>query len=804
MTLDPYAAPGSDTIDFLKPALEFAARGWRVLPVHEGEKRPALSDWPNLASTDAKQIVDWWIQFPHRNIGLATGTGSGFFVLDIDPKNGGSETLAVLENDNGQLPRTYSVRTGSGGRHYYFRMPDFELGNSPGQLKGTGIDVRGDGGQVVAPPSVTAVGAYSVLRDDAIAEAPEWLLSLLKPRHGLQVLPGGGGEIAEEDRPALQRYVANAIQAACAEVATTTLERNNTLNNQVLGLAGIAAHDASLVDRDALYEAMHDACVANGLIRDDGRHAFRQTFQSAWTAGLMKPRLNWPPQLASSNLYFGAFPTAGRTLPVVNISSRKLNELVDEVLDNIAAANDTDPEIFVHGSEVVKVVGQPVRTVALDANMLAYEADERMHFEKSQPRGGLAVANAPARVVDTIMSMPTKPFPPLTRLSYTPFFSPSGRYVDEPGYDAEAQTYYAPPPGLTVPEIPAEPTRGQVEASKAFIMQNILVDFPFVTEADRAHALALMLLPFVRDMIDGPTPLHNIEAPTPGSGKGLLMKVLLLPSTGGRHVTCGAGADNEEWEKRLVSFLRLSPQALVIDNVNEKVSSGFLCTALTEPEVSSRLLGASTQVTMPVRTVWVMTANNPKFSDEVIRRTARIRVDAGVERPEDRSGFRHADLASWASAHRGELIAACCTMIRGWVAQGAPENVPAKPLGSFEHWHAVMSGLLEYLQVPGLLENKEEFITTSDDESLAWDSLVSMMAHRLTPQGLPAEFSSAELAEMVLDAGISIDLGRGDNKALMMGRELAKQRDRWHSGRQFRKKISRGKTYWYLVGTGEL
>lgn len=801
MTYDPNIAPGSDNIDFTGPALEYARRGWRVLPVHEGEKRPALSDWPSLASADAHQVADWWLQFPHRNIGLATGSRSGFFVLDIDPKNGGADALAVLEDQNGRLPRTYSVRTGSGGRHYYFKMPDWDLGNSPGQLKGTGIDVRGNGGQVIAPPSVTAVGSYAVLQDAPVAEAPEWLLALLKPRNELRVVASDGVTVVPEaDRPALQRYVDNAIRAACAEVAAATEDRNNTLNNQVLSIAGVAAHDAGLVDREEFSDAMQDACVANGLIRDDGARSFRQTFQSAWTAGLTKPRQQWPPALIGNGLFL-PFPQRS-SLPVVNISSRKLNELVDEVLDNIAAANDSDPELFIHGSEVVKVVGQPVRTVALDANMLAYEADQRMHFEKNQPRGGVAVANAPARTVDTIMSLPTKPFPHLTRLSYTPYFSPSGRYVDQPGYDREAQTYYAPPPGLSVPEIPAEPTSAQVMRARDFVLQNLLVDFPFVGEPDRAHAVALMLLPFVRSMIDGPTPLHNIEAPTPGSGKGLLMKVLLMPAMGGRHVTCGAAADNEEWEKRLVSFLREAPQAIVVDNVNDKVSSGFLCMALTEPEISSRILGATKTVLMPVRTVWVMTANNPKFSDEVIRRTIRIRVDAGVERPEDRSGFRHADLAAWASGHRGELIAAVCTMIRGWVAQGSPENVPAKPLGSFERWHGVMSGLLEYLEVPGLLENKSEFVTTSDDEATAWGALVNMMRGSVDPYGNPRRWTSLELADMVTDAGLSIELGNGQNRALMMGRELAKQRDRWHDGLQFRKTASNGKTYWMLRGNG--
>lgn len=796
MTLDPYAAEGSDSIDFLREASAYAARGWRVLPVHEGEKRPALNDWPNQASTDPRQVADWWLQFPNRNIGLACGAGSGFFVLDIDPKNGGNETLAALVGENGALPRTRTVRTGSGGTHYYFAMPDFDLGNSPGQLKGTGIDVRGNGGQVVAPPSVTALGSYSVEMDAPIVAAPAWLLEMLKPRADLHVVATSGPVLAPEDRPALLAYVESAITSAARTVESATEERNNTLNNQVLSLAGIAAHDATLVDRDDVYEAMLSACTTNGLIRDDGKHAFRQTFQSAWSAGLTKPRQQWPPRLVGANLYFGAFPH--RQLPVVNVSGRKLNELVDEVLDNIAATNNEEPLLFIHGSEVVRVIGQPAKTTALDAHTLAYEADERMHFEKQQPRGGVAVANAPARVIDTIMSLPEKPFPDLTRISFTPYFSPSGRYVSRPGYDDEAQTFYSPPPGLNIPEIPDYPTPSQVASARSFIVDNILVDFPFVSDADRTHALALMLLPFVRSMIDGPTPLHNIEAPTPGSGKGLLMKALLTPAVGGRHVTCGAASDNEEWEKRLVSFLRLSPQALVIDNVNDKVTSGFLCTALSEPEVSSRLLGASTQVTVPVRTVWVMTANNPKFSDEVARRVVRIRVDAGVERPEDRSGFRHADLRAWAAAHRGELIAACCTMIRGWVTEGAPRDLPAKPLGSFEDWHSTMSGLMSYLQMSGLLSNKEEFLSASDDESSAWESLVHILETCLTPTGGAREWSAGEIADIVTDSGLSIELGRGDNKALMMGRELAKQRDRWHAGWKFDKHKVNGRTYWRL------
>jgi hypothetical protein len=396
------------------------------------------------------------------------------------------------------------------------------------------------------------------------------------------------------------------------------------------------------------------------------------------------------------------------------------------------------------------------------------------------------------------MSLPEKPFPKLTRISYTPYFAPSGRLVTEPGYDAEAQTFYAPAPGLVVPDIAERPTREQALRALDYVDRELLHDFPFVGTADKAHALGLMLLPFVRDMIAGATPLHDIESPAPGSGKGLLMKVLLMPAVGGRQLTAGAAHEGAEWEKRLISFLRLSPQALVLDNVNDRVDSGFLCTALTEPEISSRVLGQSEQVTIPVRTVWVMTANNPKFSGEVARRTLRIRIDPGVERPEDRGGFRHSDLARWAYEHRANLIAACCTMIAGWVAAGCPELVPTKPLGSFEHWHAVMGGLLDFLGVEGLLENKEEFLTAGDDENSVWVALVHALRESSRLTGI-SEWTTNDVLRVVETNSIALDLGReGGSRVLYLGRSLGRQKDRWHDGAQFQKRLSNGKTWWQL------
>lgn len=789
----------AETPNRMGDALKYARDGWRVLPVFPGEKRPRLKDWPTQATTDTEVIRDWWVQMPDSNIGLACGRASGFFVLDIDPKNGGDESLEALLAEHGPMPYTFTVRTGSGGTHYYFAWPeDFEPTNSPGRLKNTGIDVRGEGGQVLAPPSRTVIGEYRVKTVAQIAPAPEWLLDLIRPKPTLGVVTDSGvvERVGDEEHERQREYAVNvALPAARKSVEQTTAGgRNQALNDNVLALAGIAAHGDHLIGKDEVAAAMMAACEANGLVPEDGLSSFFATFESAWSAGLERPRQDWPPRDRFAGIAFGTQPAG---MPIVNISGRHLHDLCDEVLSNIVVSNHDDPSLFLHGSEVVSVNGEPAKTTPLDESMLSYQASSRMRFVRDMPKGGQAVAMPPERIIRTITSMPDKHLPKLERVSYTPFFAPSGRLVTEPGYDEESRTFYAPDPNVSIPEIPEEPSKAEVEKAMSLIADDLLVDFPFASEADRTHAFALLLLPFVRDLIHGSTPLHDIEAPTPGSGKGLLMKTLLMPGVGPKQSVMSAATDDDEWQKRLLAFLRDSPQAIVIDNVNTKIDSGALCTVLTEPVYASRLLGQSMWVALPVRCMWVLTGNNPQFSGEVSRRCLRIRLDPHVERPEERSGFRHADLATWTKDHRGELIAAACTLVRSWVNAGMPRS--AESWGSFEEWVAIMGGILAHLGLGSFLGNRREFVESADEEGAAWEQLVTLLdSASVQASGLTASWSSAQIAAMVEDAGVSIDLGNTTNRALAMGRLLSKQRDRWHKGQMFESKVVNGTLRWYL------
>ena len=168
----------------LEHAIKYARRGFRVFPVKAGGKTPLIQKWPDLASTDELVLRKWWAEWPEANIGLATGKESGVFVLDVDVSNNkkGQESLNQLEADTGEIPDTLESMTGSGGRHLFFKTSAREVRNK--QNLRPGLDVRGDGGYVVLPPSVHECGRkydWPVGSKTPIARCPIKLLNVLAP-----------------------------------------------------------------------------------------------------------------------------------------------------------------------------------------------------------------------------------------------------------------------------------------------------------------------------------------------------------------------------------------------------------------------------------------------------------------------------------------------------------------------------------------------------------------------------------------------------------------------------------------------
>jgi hypothetical protein len=161
-----------------KQAQELARRDLSVFPCKPRGKEPACANGCKDASTDPALIAHWWQQDPNYNIGIATGERSHCFVVDIDGPDAEAE-LKKLEAEYGALPLTVESITPRPGRHLFFDWPRQSVRNSAGKIAPR-IDVRGEGGYVLAPPSIHPSGRpyhWSVDSGDTFAPAPAWLLN---------------------------------------------------------------------------------------------------------------------------------------------------------------------------------------------------------------------------------------------------------------------------------------------------------------------------------------------------------------------------------------------------------------------------------------------------------------------------------------------------------------------------------------------------------------------------------------------------------------------------------------------------
>lgn len=192
-------------------ALQYAAKGWPVLPLHsptvDGRcscdkaacpnpgKHPRTPHGLTDATVDKATIRRWWRSWPTANVGLLTGERSGLVVLDVDPRHGGDEALRQLESQYGKFPATVKALSGGGGHHVVFAHPGKPVKNTVGAL-GPGLDLKGDGGYIVAPPSLHISGrryqweVSSHPDKVSLAPLPAWLLELIeRAAHG-----GGNGQ----------------------------------------------------------------------------------------------------------------------------------------------------------------------------------------------------------------------------------------------------------------------------------------------------------------------------------------------------------------------------------------------------------------------------------------------------------------------------------------------------------------------------------------------------------------------------------------------------------------------------------
>lgn len=428
--------------------------------------------------------------------------------------------------------------------------------------------------------------------------------------------------------------------------------------------------------------------------------------------------------------------------PTIRVDRKQLSEIIGEasnilvhtnqnrISDAVASIPEEDsdlPPLFQRAGTMVTLKSSPGCPPELtdvgEYSMFGYLARDANWIRKVGDE--LMPVFPPKDVAHDLIAYPPGGIPRLDAVITTPIFGQKGNMVTTAGYHKEDHVWLHLDAGLDMPEVPKNPTPSDIQRALTLFVDDLFVDFPFVDQSDRTHALAALLLPFVRLMIQGCTPLHVIEAPSAGSGKGLISNLISIVATGKSCDGSTLPQYDDEVRKKITAELCKAQPLILLDNAREgsMLDSPSLASVLTSAFWTDRILGKSEMVTMPNLATWILTGNNPKLSMEIARRCVRIRIDPKRDRAWTRTGFKHDPITEWAKEHRTDLVHGALTLIQTWIVSGCP--LGKKRLGSYEHWAGVMDGIMDTIGVQGFLGNLEDLYEAADVEGSMWRDFVN-------------------------------------------------------------------------------
>ena len=403
--------------------------------------------------------------------------------------------------------------------------------------------------------------------------------------------------------------------------------------------------------------------------------------------------------------------------PEIQVNGRQDREILAETAEVLVKINEP-PTLFMRGSEWVSVAPGALHAAPFTVPRLRVLVGEVADCVAITMADGVE-HKRPARLPftvcqDFLAKSHEGTFPPLVAIRPAPAFLPDGRLLTTEGYDTES--------GLLLRLGELRDIRDDMPRDEAlrWLFDDLLGDFPFADEPSKAQALAFLLEAFARPLIRDKTPLYLVDGSTRGAGKGLLADAVCMVATGRKAQVMALTGEDAELEKRITALLMSGDSWILMDNATS-LKSAALSAALTANPWRGRVLGVSKMVDVPNDATWVCTGNNVELSSEIARRVIPIRLEPVEERPEERSEFKHTPLLAWAHQHRSELVSACLSLVRAWIAAGKPKGKTT--LGSFEAWAEVLGGILTHAEVKGFLEGREHLHVESVSETAEWRAL---------------------------------------------------------------------------------
>lgn len=329
-------------------------------------------------------------------------------------------------------------------------------------------------------------------------------------------------------------------------------------------------------------------------------------------------------------------------------------------------------------------------------------------------------------------------FPEAAEIVYTPIYTPDGKLISKPGYyggeDYPGMNLILAENALDVGEVIMDPKAEDAEAALEWLRDELLNDFPFLDsdeegkerrEPSEANALAMLITPYMRRMIDSCTPLYFITKPVPGTGGTLLGRISMLLFDGVSAAPARYSQSEEEMNKSLIAELMQGHSHMFYDDVKD-FNSRELLRALTSKRIGGRILGSNRTISRDNNFSWIATGNNPGIGSEMDRRIVWIRLNAKMANIQDRK-FKYKNLEGFilgttspevVEGVRGMAVRAILTLIQYWIntAQMAPFLVRERK--SFEDWSAKVGGVLQAIGVEGFLDNRKDLGQDADEAGI--------------------------------------------------------------------------------------
>lgn len=682
-------------------------------------KKPIRPGWQSEPRLPLDDVLEHFVN--GGNVGLRTGLVSRVVVVDID-------------GPAGTYPDTVEVATGRGRHLYYYHDVPFK-----NHVKvAPHVDIRGDGGQVVFPGSKhPETGTEYVFTrspfDTALSNFPA---DLFAPKPAAPGKPVSG-------RVLLKFSVRNVLTSVEGE-------RNNALNKAAFACGQLIKspqNPTGDLDQFDVEARLFEAATQVGL----GELESRATIHSGIRAGMASPRKGAPEYVLCPGMHL---TSAGEYI------EQGVAAFTDQTISILP--NDL---IYRRARIPGEITGTPGRRkwnpLSVDrARIMVDDHTALKAWVKSRDDGeqklvfryclkdwgGLVVAGAeshPAvRDIEYVTSFPVFD----KNWNLTPPGYQDGIYYDEPD-DIEG----------------IEPERDFETIHRT--LYELIIDFPFMSNADRQNYIGLLLTPIVQPAVRGNRPLHIITAPIPRTGKSKLAEdvlggVLKGQKTPALQIT---GTDDER-DKRITALLLQDETVVHLDNLPPRLDSPALASLLTASVYQSRLLGSSKIISLPNNLTLVGTGNNLECSTEIAKRCVPIRLQPTAPNPERRVNFHFPNLWEHVRGSRRQILSCLLGMVENWKANGRRRG--SFRLGGFESWSEAVGGILHENGFSDWMKNTDEWLNAADSDSTEMEHFVDLWSEKLgshwvsVSQILESIRGTEVLQQIFLSRNPSIALGK--------------------------------------------